>query len=168
MILRELSDTDLEEILVIRNHDEIRKYMFNTQLISLEQHKAWFQRYLQDNSKITLLGVDEQANIIGVLNINFLTSDRKIVDWGFYVKPNSPKGSGRKLLTLGLEKIFNEYQSRKVFGQSIGFNEKSIQIHKKLGFKQEGILREHYQRDGQFYDIYEFGLLNTEYQQLVL
>ncbi|OOF45500.1 UDP-4-amino-4,6-dideoxy-N-acetyl-beta-L-altrosamine N-acetyltransferase [Rodentibacter trehalosifermentans] len=168
MILRELSNTDLEEILAIRNHDEIRKYMFNTQLISLEQHKEWFQRYLQDNSKITLLGVDEQANIIGVLNINFLTSDRKIVDWGFYVKPNSPKGSGTKLLILGLEKIFNEYQSRKVFGQSIGFNDKSIQIHKKLGFKQEGILREHYHRDGKFYDIYEFGLLNTEYQRLAL
>lgn len=164
MILRELDRSDLETILAIRNHDNIRQCMFNTDIITLEQHKKWYQKYIMDENKVTLIGIDGNNEIIGVINLNFPTKDKKIIDWGFYVKPDSPKGTGTVLLSKGLEKLFNEYYAERIFGQVISFNTKSINIHKKLGFKLEGILRSHYQRDNQFFDIYEFGLLKTEYK----
>lgn len=164
MVLRELNEEDLEEILEIRNHKDIRQYMFNSNVITLEQHNNWYQNYLKDDTKLVLVGVNGNNEIIGVININFLFADKSVVDWGFYVKPNSPKGSGATLLSMGLEKIFDEYKVNRVFGQVISFNEKSFNIHKKLGFKLEGILRQHYQRDNQYFDIYEFGLLKSEFQ----
>lgn len=164
MILRELEAKDLEVILAIRNSDEIREYMFHSEIITLEQHKNWYEKYLNDESKLVLVGVNKDGVIVGILNINFLSVDKKIIDWGFYIKPNSPKGSGTQLLSFGLDKIFNEYQAERVFGQVISFNKKSINIHKKLGFKLEGILRQHYQRNNHFFDIYEFGLLKNEFK----
>lgn len=165
MILRELESDDLESILSIRNHEDVRQCMFNTDIISLEQHKNWYQKYLLDDNKIVLVALNDNNDICGVININFLATDKSIVDWGFYVKPNSPKGCGTQMLSLGLNKIFNEYLVDRVFGQVMDFNKKSINIHQKLGFKLEGILRQHYRRNNQFFDIYEFGLLKSEFNK---
>jgi ribosomal-protein-alanine N-acetyltransferase len=38
-------------------------------------------------------------------------------------------------------------------------NDRSIQLLKRLGFQQEGILRDYYYLDGGFYDHYLFALL---------
>lgn len=163
MKLYPLTEKELEQIFSIRNMPSVRECMFNTSEISLENHLNWFSRYQLDDSKETYVLKNDNQDLIGVVNFNFLTSDKKLVDWGFYVSPTSNKGTGTVLLTLALEKLFNEYQVEKVFGQAIGFNERSINIHKKLGFKLEGILRKHYQRDNKWHDIYEFGLLKEEY-----
>ena len=46
----------------------------------------------------------------------------------------------------------------KVCGQALGFNTKSIQFHKSLGFAQEGILKDHYYDGEDFDDLFCFGL----------
>lgn len=42
-------------------------------------------------------------------------------------------------------------------------NERSIQLLQKLGFKQEGLLRDYFYLDGKFYDHYIFALLKKDY-----
>ena len=41
-------------------------------------------------------------------------------------------------------------------------NDRSIQLLQKLGFKQEGLLRDYFYLDGKFYDHYIFALLNKD------
>ena len=43
------------------------------------------------------------------------------------------------------------------------FNEKVIQMHKKFGFKQEGLYKEHILRDGQFFDVAALAILKHEW-----
>ncbi|MHC8432093.1 hypothetical protein [Acinetobacter baumannii] len=42
--LRLLSHDDLEMVLQWRNHDDIRKWMVNSDIIALSDHFAWFER----------------------------------------------------------------------------------------------------------------------------
>lgn len=42
-------------------------------------------------------------------------------------------------------------------------NKRSIQLLQKLGFKQEGLLRDYFYLDGKFYDHYIFALLNKDH-----
>ncbi len=41
-------------------------------------------------------------------------------------------------------------------------NDRSIQLLQRLGFKQEGVLRDYFYLDGEFYDHYLFALLQNE------
>jgi ribosomal-protein-alanine N-acetyltransferase len=43
-------------------------------------------------------------------------------------------------------------------------NGRSIQLLRRLGFKQEGVLREYLYSDGRFYDHYLFALLQKEWE----
>ena len=42
--LRKLENKDLSTILEWRNHDDIRKWMVNTSIISYDDHLQWFIR----------------------------------------------------------------------------------------------------------------------------
>ncbi|MFH4258578.1 UDP-4-amino-4,6-dideoxy-N-acetyl-beta-L-altrosamine N-acetyltransferase, partial [Acinetobacter baumannii] len=42
--LRLLGHDDLEMVLQWRNHDDIRKWMVNSDIITLSDHFAWFER----------------------------------------------------------------------------------------------------------------------------
>ena len=46
-------------------------------------------------------------------------------------------------------------------------NKRSIQLFQKLGFKQEGLLRDYFYLDGKFYDHYIFALLNKDHAKEV-
>jgi RimJ/RimL family protein N-acetyltransferase len=52
------------------------------------------------------------------------------------------------------------------WGQGIGrdaFNRRAISLYKKLGFKEEGIMREAFYRSGQWHDVHVMGILKREY-----
>ncbi|WP_230714510.1 GNAT family N-acetyltransferase [Marinobacter shengliensis] len=40
--LRPMTESDLEQVLQWRNHPEVRRYMYTTHEIRLEEHSKWF------------------------------------------------------------------------------------------------------------------------------
>ena len=43
------------------------------------------------------------------------------------------------------------------------FLRRAIALYKKLGFKEEGIMREAFYRSGQWHDVHVMGILKREY-----
>jgi RimJ/RimL family protein N-acetyltransferase len=48
----------------------------------------------------------------------------------------------------------------------VAFNERSIKLHKKAGFQEEGRLRQTLFKNGQYHDWVEFGILREEWHGL--
>jgi RimJ/RimL family protein N-acetyltransferase len=46
------------------------------------------------------------------------------------------------------------------------YNDRAIALYEKLGFQREGVYREFLQRDGERHDMYLYGLLHREWQEL--
>jgi hypothetical protein len=46
------------------------------------------------------------------------------------------------------------------------YNPRAIKVYKRLGFKQEGIKREHNLYKGNYYDTLHMGLLKKEWKQI--
>ena len=44
-------------------------------------------------------------------------------------------------------------------------NNDSIHLYRKIGFKDEGILRQHVFKNGEYLDSYVLGMLKTEYNE---
>lgn len=159
--IRPMESDDLEMVLTWRNHPEIRRYMLSQHVITFDEHRDWFERVSNDETK-RLLIVQEGPLALGFVQF-FGVASRAIADWGFYAAPEAAKGSGAKLGAVALTFAFQELQLHKVCGQALGFNEASKRFHRSLGFREEGRLREQHLIGGAYHDLICFGLLSNEW-----
>ena len=160
--VRRMESSDLECVLEWRNHPDVRRYMFTQHEISLIEHTKWFQATSCDAQRY-LLVFEINKKPLGFINIA-LAKSGGIADWGFYLSPTAPKGTGQELGRATLRYAFQTAGLHKLCGQALAFNQRSIVFHLRLGFTQEGILR-HQHFDGRHYhDVVCFGLLNSEWQ----
>lgn len=163
-VLRAVTDDDLGQILRWRNHSEVRRFMYTTHEISLDEHRNWFER-ARANPDLSLMVYLQEGEPSGFVNIS-RTRCRQVADWGFYLAPEAVKGTGRQLGNCALEYAFGELGLHKVCGEALGFNKRSIRFHESLGFSVEGRLREqHYDGEG-YHDVVRFGLLEHEWQAI--
>lgn len=77
-------------------------------------------------------------------------------DWG--------KGYGTEAMQLALTFAFDELNLHRVQLSVFAYNERAIALYEKLGFVREGTYREHLRRNGQYYDMYLYGLLRREWR----
>lgn len=148
-------------VLVWRNHPEIRRFMLTQHEISLTEHARWFETASKDLTR-RLLIVEENENPFGFINFSGISRDA-VANWGFYAAPDMPKGTGRKLGNAAMEHAFGTMSLHKVCGQALDFNLASINLHLKLGFVQEGRLREQHKIDDKYHDLICFGLLSQDW-----
>jgi UDP-4-amino-4,6-dideoxy-N-acetyl-beta-L-altrosamine N-acetyltransferase len=161
--VRGLAATDLEMLLAWRNHQDVRAFMLTQHEISWQEHEAWFVKSRADPLRCMLI-VEDAGAPLGYVQYNGVTKGG-VADWGFYTRPGAPKGSGQKLGIVSLNHAFDTLGLHKVCGQAIANNRPSIALHKRLGFVEEGILREQAQFRGNYRSLICFGLLNKEWRE---
>jgi UDP-4-amino-4,6-dideoxy-N-acetyl-beta-L-altrosamine N-acetyltransferase len=160
--IRNVNEKDLPMLLEWRNHPDIRQFMFTTHLIESSEHNRWFETANQDKSR-RLLIVMESENPLGFVQFSKVEAGG-VADWGFYVRPNSPRGKGKLVGIAALNHAFINLKLHKVCGQAIASNNLSIKFHQRLGFQLEGLLRDQYFNDDKYQNIYCFGLIIDEWK----
>ena len=160
--VRPMLESDLEQVLAWRNHDDIRRYMYTKHEITLSEHTNWFKKASNDSNHY-LLVFEINSVASGFVNINKLTHG-DIAEWGFYVAPDSEKGTGKRLGITALNYAFQTLKLHKICGQALAYNTPSVRFHMSLGFLQEGILRDQHFNGQHYYDVVHFGLLADEWE----
>lgn len=160
--LRPMNRADLEQVLAWRNHPDVRRFMYTTHEISLDEHRHWFERTTLDSNTHFRI-YEKGGKAFGFIKI-CKTRSPQIADWGFYMSPDAPKGISGLLGNETLKYAFNELKLHKLCGQVLGFNDRSIAFHKRLGFIEEGRLREQHFDGTHYHDVVCFGLLAQEWQ----
>lgn len=75
------------------------------------------------------------------------------------------KGYGTEAMQIALKFAFHELNLRRLQLTVFSYNEAAVHLYEKLGFTREGTFREALKRDGQFFDMYLYGMLVNEWQQ---
>ena len=161
--VRAMTEDDLPTVLAWRNHPAVRSYMLTQHEIGLQEHRSWFDRVKEDKNRQQLI-VLEGSDPLGFVQFNPICLGG-VADWGFYARPDAPKGSGTKLGRAALSHAFKKLGLHKVCGQAIESNLSSIALHQKLGFKEEGRLREQQRIANQHHTLFCFGLLAKDWQE---
>ena len=160
--IRNMTDKDVSIVRAWRNDADVRRYMFTQHEISLDEHRNWFAKAKQDPSR-RLLIVEEAQEALGYVQFSNVEVGG-VADWGFYARPNAPKGTGRKIGVMALNYAFGLLKLHKVCGQVIASNQSSIAFHRHLGFALEGVLRDQQRIDGTYHSLHCFGLFATDWQ----
>lgn len=110
----------------------------------------------------------EQQKIIGVTGFENISwnNGTALIYIGLGDKKNRGQGNGKEALKLTIEFGFEELNFHRIYLTVLEYNEPAIKLYEKLGFKREGVYREFIHRDGKRYDMYLYGILRPEWEEL--
>ncbi|GAB6074219.1 UDP-4-amino-4,6-dideoxy-N-acetyl-beta-L-altrosamine N-acetyltransferase [Nautilia lithotrophica] len=122
---QELSFDEIKEVLEWRNNPDIRKWMYNKEKISLEEHLKFIENLKKDSAKI-YIKVDD----LGV--VNFKIFDH-FAELGIHKNPKKKK-VGRELLRFAVNYAFNNLKLKKLILYVFEDNIRAKTLYKNIGF----------------------------------
>ena len=106
--------------------------------------------------------ISEPAGYVSYFDIN---ERNRSCEFGYCINPKfRNKGYGKTMLTEFITHMFTNTNLTKLYCQTASFNKPSVKMLESLGFKRDGILREHHELDGKFYDDYVYSVLRPEWK----
>lgn len=132
-----IEETDLEMIRNWRNAPEIRRYMANRDLISVEQHQQWFRGLKGDRSREYCL-VYFQGAPIGVSNLVKIDHSQGTAEGGIYIYTETYRKSWIPFAAAvyGNEMAFLNHDLKNIDIYIDKANSAAIRYNKKMGFKE--------------------------------
>lgn len=165
MPLTRIEDSDRDLILPWRNAPAVRQAVYSHHEIGPDEHRAWFQRMRQDPSARWYLYRDSAGTPQGVVYFTGIDLAQRTAFWGFYAAPDAPPGAGTRMEYDALELAFGELGLHKLNCEVLATNTAVVNLHKKVGFTQEGIFRDQHFDGSRHIDVVRFGLLVGEWEQ---
>jgi len=173
-ILRALEPKDADELIKYVNDWEVRQYLqvfipltktdeinfienVRTQMIALKEFVFGIE-------------VIPEKKLVGTTGLHKVDWKNKNAEFGIAIwnKNYWGKGIGTEATQLLLKYAFEELGFHRIYLRVFGFNLRAIKCYEKVGFKQEGILRETLWRDGKWHNTIIMGILEHEYRELYM
>jgi RimJ/RimL family protein N-acetyltransferase len=133
---------------------------------SASQLAHWLEELQKDkNGYLFAVRPLERETLLGYVELDGImwSNGSAWLGLGIGDRGNWGQGYGTEAVRLALKFAFDELNLHRVQLTVFSYNERAVALYEKLGFVREGAFREHLQRDGQFYDMYLYGLLRREW-----
>lgn len=129
-----LSEYDKLQVLKMRNHLQVKKWMHNQESISEESHFEFIENLESDMDKCYFL-IKQKANVIGSINFSKINLGNS-VELGIYTNPFLQlKGAGSLLESAASHYAFIELDVRKIKLEVYSDNDRAIRFYNKCGFE---------------------------------
>ena len=130
--LRLAHEADCADVFQWRNHEETRKYFFDTSLVAWENHCKWFSKKLRDENYVFLIGLVED-NPIGTLRYELKGNSATV---SVYLLPDKHGyGYGAELLRRGSSwLLLHKPEIKNLKAEVLTENISSIQTFYNAGF----------------------------------
>lgn len=133
------------------------------------QLKNYLQNANKDNAiKYVFKAIDEtNSEVIGHISLGNVDKTNESARIGKVLigSTNSRgKGYGTQMMTAVLKFAFEELKLHKVTLGVFDFNESAIKCYKKVGFQQEGFLRDARKSGQEYWNLIEMGILYSEWK----
>lgn len=170
VVLRPLSVDDLDAVMTWVNDKDVvgNLAVFGGAPITREQERAWIERVIaspedrvfsifaaDDGRYLGQVGLHQIFRRSGLARASLIVAARK--DWG--------KGVGTAALSAVLDRAFGDEQLHKVWLMVFAKNERARRTYERIGFQQEGLLREEYFHEGAWHDMVRLGMLVHEWRR---
>ena len=132
---------------------------------NLQHMKNEFNTNLKDHKEIVFSIVtktDQHIGWAGIYEINWISRKGEI---RFFIgeKKFWGKGYATETVSLLVDYAFNKLNLHRIYGGTNEENVGSIKVFKNNKFIQEGILKEEHFRNGKYYDVLRFGVINKKH-----
>lgn len=132
----------------------------------LAASEKWFDKNLEDHEERSWFVIEVDGVVIG--NCGLHHSHRRNSSTQFGIAIHHPdylgKGYGPDAIRVLLRWAFTIQNWRRVGLTTLGNNERALRAYRKLGFVEEGRLREEAFFGGEYVDVVQMGMLRDEWK----
>jgi UDP-4-amino-4,6-dideoxy-N-acetyl-beta-L-altrosamine N-acetyltransferase len=132
--IRQMTINDLQQVFQWRNDPFVRMNMFSQREIPFREHQEWFDK-CNSNPDYHLLIFEDSGKPAGFVSFK-VRSPSMEANWGFYRSPSSVHGVGARMGAAALLFAFEKLNIKKIWGEVLVLNKRSINFHLSMGFKQ--------------------------------
>jgi diamine N-acetyltransferase len=160
--LRPLERKDLPFVHDLDNERHTMAFWFEEPYESLDELTNLYDKHIHDDDERRfVIDVDDQfAGIIELVDINFIHRNTEIQ---LIIKSDFQGfGLAKIAMSKGMDYAFNILNMHKIYLYVDAENQKALHIYKELGFKQEGVLRQHFFVEGAYHDSVIMGVFSHE------
>ncbi|MCA0988425.1 GNAT family N-acetyltransferase [Guptibacillus algicola] len=169
--LRPVEEDDLDIFYTRALWDREGRKLTGTQIVFSRQGvQSWFDRISIDQSRIDLVvclqKTDQIIGDIAMLDIDH-HNKKSVVRISIFEKEYWGKGYGTESMSLLVKYGFDVLNLNRIGLDVFSFNERAIKSYKKLGFQEEGRIREDLYYDGEYHDSIVMGILKRDFTNYV-
>jgi RimJ/RimL family protein N-acetyltransferase len=131
----------------------------------IERIKKWYQSRNQQMDRLDVAIIEnETGELVGEVVFNDYNETTQNVNFRILIGAKGRnKGLGTEAIALFLQYGFEVLNIHKVELDVYSFNPRAEKVYRKNGFVLEGIKREDFSYNGEYFDTKIFGLLRKEY-----
>lgn len=140
--LRTIEEEDIEFLNQGINNHEVRKYLTIRRPQNLSQQQDFFEEVVSGGDDVHL-GICVEEEMIGIVSLEEVKDDVDTAEIGIWIDPNHHgNGYGTEAVELITDYGFRELAYHRIAATVYENNKGSQRIWEKLGFQEEGELRE--------------------------
>ena len=162
--LRVTEREDVEFLQRARSDPELRTPLTFIEPQTREQVEEFYENTIAaDNGDANFL-ICERGDAEPIGEANLFRVEQDHAELAYWLVPKAHgEGYATEAASLLVEYAFETRGLHRVWGKVVGFNDASMAVLDRLGFAEEGRLREHEFLDGEYRDVVFYGLLRAEW-----
>lgn len=156
-----ISDKESNLVLDWRNDKDVRKWMYNQSIITLDEHKSFIKKLNNDNKNLYYIVKDLCNNYVGVIYLNKINLTHKNAYLGIYKSPNSNL-SGKLLMESILNLAFKILKLHTLKLEVREDNITAIKFYESFDFIIEGKLKDFFLAEDGWKNVLIMGKINND------
>lgn len=161
--LSEQGQEQFKKLYEIRFSDFVQRN-FGGEVPSLESHLEWMRSAVH-SQQYRGYTINFGEEIVGGCSLKHISRVNMNAEFDIYLSEASAgKGFGRGALAQLVAIGFGELNLHRIYAYLIESNQGALNMYTKLGFVQEGVMRDHVRKDGTYHNSIIIGLLKEDYE----
>ncbi|WP_265110038.1 GNAT family N-acetyltransferase [Halosolutus halophilus] len=163
--LRPIEEEDLDFLQTQINDSDVWRPIGRSKPLNAEQEREFYENVICDDDGVHLLITADSTPVgtIGLHNVDWETQKAEV---GYWVAPDyHGRGYGTEATTRLVEHGFDQLGLHRIAACVFEFNEPSQRLLESVGFTREGVHRDAEFVDGEYQDVYWYGLLEHEWRE---
>jgi RimJ/RimL family protein N-acetyltransferase len=167
VILRPIRLSDAPRFVKWLNDTGITKFLQRRKRLTLKQEKKWISEALRSKSQKSFIIETSSGVCVGCTGLA-LNLDHHRATFGIFIGEKNywNQGLGSEAARLVLGYGFGKLKLHRIELGVLEYNPRAMKVYKRLGFKKEGVRRDHILYSGKYYDDIHMGLLKQEWEKL--
>lgn len=159
--LRTVEAEDVEFLHELVNHPRVRPGVGRVDPVNRQQEREWIEAAAEDGFHFL---VCEEGTPVGIVGLNDPIEQWGLAEVGYMIHPTQwDNGYATDAVREVCWYAFEERRYNKVTAKAYETNPASRRVLEKVGFTREGQFRAEAFVDGEFVDVYRYGLLADEW-----